>query len=862
MIRSQRILLVTALFCFLLFCFSPVSYATERGGTIKGSVFDPSGAVVPQATVAIQNTLSGYQQRTITDADGGFTFNNVPPNPYRLEVIAPGFETYQQNVSVRTSVPIHLKISLVIAGVAITVQVQSSAEVLENVPYAHEDLTNQVFSKLPVLSPGSGLNDVITLSTPGVVADSNGFFHPLGDHAQTTFSIDGQPVSDQQSKLFSTQVPLNAISSMELITGAPSAEFGDKTSLVVNAVTESGLGKKPFGSFGLQYGSFGSPSEEASLGWGNSKYGNFVVVNTSRSGRFLDSPELQPIHDIGNNETFFDHFDYKLNDDDTFHLNLMGARNWFQIPNTFDQPNQDQRQKAITYNLAPSFQHAFSATTQLNVNAFFRQDQVHYYPSADPFLDTPATIAQSRRLTNFGIKGDISYVKGIHNLKVGTQIMQTRLREDFSLGITDPSFNAICVDQAGNPQALPSITNPTLCAAAGFLSNPALQPGLVPFDLTRGGTLFNFNGSANINEFAGYAEDDITFKGFTLSPGLRVDRYIGLSKATGVQPRMGFSYLVKPTGTVLRFAYSRTFETPYNENLVLSSATGSGGLATNVFGAFGSQPLQPGKRNQYNAGLQQSLGRFFILNGDYFWKFTDNAFDFDTLFNTPITFPISWRQSKIDGFSLRLATTNVHGIQAEFVAGHTRARFFPPEVGGLIFNSPLDTSVFRIDHDQAFQQTTNIRYQRPHNGPWFSFTWRYDSGEVAGAVTSLSDALGLTADQQAAIGFFCGNQTATLTNPITSCTGSNFGATRLIIPAPGTFNPDLNPPRIAPRNLFDVGIGTDNLFHRGSDKARTALRFSVLNLTNNVALYNFLSTFSGTHFVSPRTYQAEIRLIF
>ena len=418
------------------------------------------------------------------------------------------------------------------------------------------------------------------------------------------------------------------------------------------------------------------------------------------------------------------------------------------------------------------------------------------------------------------------------------------------------------MNQTGNPQGFPGITDPNLCAGAGFLPNPDLQPGLVPFDLTRGGALFNFSGSARINEFAFYAQDEITYRGFTLWPGLRIDRYVGLSKATGVQPRMGVSYLVKQTGTVLRLAYSRTLETPYNENLVLSSATGSGGLATNIFGAFGSQPLKSGLRNQYNAGLQQSLGRFFVFDGDYFWKFTDNAFDFDTLFNTPITFPISWRQSKIDGFSLRLGTTSIHGVQAEIIAGHTRARFFGPEVGGLIFNSPLDTGVFRIDHDQAFQQTTNIRYQRPHNGPWFSFTWRYDGGEVAGAVTDLSDALNLTAAEQAAIGFFCGGQVATITNPITSCSGSNYGATRLIIPAAGTFNPDLNPPRVASRNLFDLGIGTDNLFRGGNDKTRTSLRFSVLNLTNTVALYNFLSTFSGTHFVSPRTYQAEVKFLF
>jgi hypothetical protein len=857
----KRFLFVAILGGFLLLDSSAIS-ATDQAGTIQGTVLDPSGAVVSQATVTIQNALTGYQRKTATDESGQFIFNSVPPNPYRLEVTAPGFAPYQQDVSVRTSVPINLKVSLAIGETTFSITVQSSAEVLENVPYAHNDVPKEAFSKLPTVSSTSALNDVITLSTPGVVADSNGFFHPLGDHAQATFSIDGQPISDQQSKLFSTQIPLNAISSMELITGAPAAEFGDKTSLVVNAVTESGLGQKPFGSFGLQYGSFGSPSEEASLGWGNEKYGDFIVVNTNRSGRFLDSPEFQPLHDIGNNETLFDRFDYRSDEKNSYHLNLMVARNWFQIPNSYDQPNQDQRQKAITYNFAPSYQHIFSGTTQLNVNAFFRQDRVDYYPSRDLFDDTPATIAQARRLTNFGFKSDIAYVKGIHNLKVGAQIMQTRLREDFGLGITDPLFNAVCVDAAGNPQALPGITDPSLCAAEGFLPNPDLQPGLLPFDLTRGGTLFNFNGEARINEFAFYAQDSITLGNFKLSPGLRVDRYVGLTKATGVQPRIGASYLIEQTGTVLRFAYSRTFETPYNENLILSSATGSGGLATNVFGAFSSQPLQPGRRNQFNAGLQQSLGRFLIFDGEYFWKYTDNAYDFDTLFNTPIHFPISWRKSKIDGLSLRLGTTTVHGLQAETIMGHTRARFFDPEVGGLIFNSPLDTEVFRIDHDQAFQQTTNVRYQSPMNGPWFSFTWRYDSGEVAGAVTSLDDALSLTAAEQATIGFFCGSQKASLGNPITSCSESVYGATRLAIPAAGTFNPDLNPPRIASRHLFDLGIGTDNLFRSSGDKLRTTLRFSVLNLTNNVALYNFLSTFSGTHFISPRTYQAEIKLIF
>ena len=87
---------------------------------------------------------------------------------------------------------------------------------------------------------------------------------------------------------------------------------------------------------------------------------------------------------------------------------------------------------------------------------------MNYYPSGDPFDDTPATIAQDRTLTNWGVKADVSYASGRHNLKVGTQLMQTRLHENFSFGMTDPFFNAVCVDNNGDPQELPDVTNPAI----------------------------------------------------------------------------------------------------------------------------------------------------------------------------------------------------------------------------------------------------------------------------------------------------------------------------------------------------------------------------------------------------------------
>ncbi len=87
------------------------------------------------------------------------------------------------------------------------------------------------------------MNNAIVYTTPGVAADSNGFFHPMGDHAQVSYVIDGQPVSDQRNKVFSTSIPAGAIQSMEVISGSPPAEYGDKTSLVINATTRSGLGR-------------------------------------------------------------------------------------------------------------------------------------------------------------------------------------------------------------------------------------------------------------------------------------------------------------------------------------------------------------------------------------------------------------------------------------------------------------------------------------------------------------------------------------------------------------------------------------------------------------------------------------------
>ena len=191
------------------------------------------------------------------------------------------------------------------------------------------------------------------------------------------------------------------------------------------------------------------------------------------------------------------------------------------------------------------------------------------------------------------------------------------------------------------------------------------------------------------------------------------------------------SYAVRGRGTVLRAWYGRTMETPYNENLLLSSSTGTNGLADSVFGAQGGvQPLQPGKRHGVEVGVQQGFGRWVVVDLGYFNKRTDNAYDFDTLFDTPITFPISWDHSRINGFTGRVNLVEHDGFTAFTVFGHTNAIYSNPENGGILFNSPIPTGDFRIDHDQKFQQTTNLQYQ--YNKAQSPRGWRSPGGTIPG----------------------------------------------------------------------------------------------------------------------------------
>jgi len=156
--------------------------------------------------VEITNVVSGLARTTNTAKDGTFRFTNVPFNPYHLSVNATGFAPASQDVEVRSFVAAKVDISLTIGTASTTVLVESNgADLVETDSTFHTDLSRELFENVPLESSTSSVSSLVTLTTPGVAADSNGLFHGLGDHAENSFSWMGSRLRISRARCFPTR---------------------------------------------------------------------------------------------------------------------------------------------------------------------------------------------------------------------------------------------------------------------------------------------------------------------------------------------------------------------------------------------------------------------------------------------------------------------------------------------------------------------------------------------------------------------------------------------------------------------------------------------------------------------------------
>ena len=795
-------MLVRASFLLLL-----LSLCLSAQGTATLDVLVSDPALNPvTAAVTLSNPVTGLLRETATGDDGRARFSNVPFQTYEFTVVKAGFRPFKRVLDLRSNVPVALDVPLVLEDQVISVDVAADTATLIDPASTgtRTELNTAAIQKMPVSPAARGLEGVL-LSMPGFAANANGAIHPRGAHNQMTFVIDGMPISDQLTGAFANAIDPSVVESLDLYTGNVPAEFGNKVSGVAVVTTRTGLnsGRAFSGSVQAAAAGFDTLSSLTQFAGGAAKLGYFASFTAMKSNRYLDSVSLDNLHNGGNSQRAYTRLDYQPSGRDIFRFSVMAGRSSFQLANLRSQHAnlQDQRQSMEDISTSAAWIRTLDARSTFEAQTSFRNAFARLFPSPG---DTPVTAHQARRLATWNFGARYNRLAGAHTLRGGIDFQRFPVRENFSFAITSPSFN-----EPGS---------------SGY------NESLLPHDLTRGGDWFRFSAAGAGSLSSAWFQDQFRLGRFQLVLGLRYDYYRFLSRGAQWQPRLGLSYHLKETGTVFRASYNRTFQTPPNENLLLSNSGQAAALApAAVREALGgaTATIRSERQNVFELGLQQTLGKDVGVTATYYHKNATDLQDNDNFLNTGIIFPTSLKSSRINGAEGRVVLFPGHRLSATLSATHGRVVVNPPFTGGLFLGSAaidaLSAGPFIIDHDQKLSLAANAVYNLTRS-LWLSAIVRYDSGLVSNP--SDPDDVRRDPDYADQIPYV---------------------------------DLDAATPRVHPRTLVDLAVG---YAHSVEGRRRWETVAQVSNIGNVTALYNFQSIFVGTRVVAPRAASIRFRWFF
>jgi len=789
----------------IIFGSAIIGLAQARIGSIQGTVKDPNGALMPNATVTLSQPLTGYKQTVTTDIAGSFRIVNVPFNNYKLRVEAEGFQLNEQAVDLESTVPANIDVSLSLeaATAKVTVTADNGAMLETDRTSSDTDISQTLLERPAGAAPSRAIESIVA-STPGFVTDDNGRMHPRGSESQVQFVVDGVPVTDNMSAIFSTSLDARTLRTVEVLTGGIPAEFGDKLAGVIAVSTRSGLEGPTQGGISMSGGSFSTGELNTDFSTHTKKFGFLTNLSASTSQRYLDPPTLENFHNFGRTGKGFFRLDYQFDQKNSLRGTFTFGGSNFQVPNRLTQEvaGQDQRQRLRDSSQSITYLHIFSPNTVATFSFFNRYGTARLTSNAS---STPVVALQNRSLRNIGGIGSLAITQHGHNIKFGGQVTVTPAREQFSFYPTVP-FDDL-VDENGN-----------------VFSNPINN-----FNSTHP---FNFQDQRTGRTLSMYVQDRFTvFKNLTLDAGLRYDNYRLVIGEQALSPRIGIAYYITKTKTTLHASYNRFFQPPPAENLLLASSLQAAAISPIAVlqGITTVSPILPDKEHAFEFGAQQGLSNLFRLNLTVYQKRIENFSDKDQFFETGVIFPITISSGRVTGEEARLESTDIHGFRAFVSYANARAYGVTPINGGLFLGE--DTGAFHTsglkfanDHDQRNEAQFQVSYNHK-SGFYATFNGRYDSGVPADVLP------GTTLTQFTATGF-----------------------------DPRVYDEiDFQRGRVKPRTILNLSVGAD-LFQK--DRTTVNLQFDIQNLTNQLFLYNFESVFSGTHVGFPRLFSGRIAFRF
>ncbi len=702
MIRLSNIMIKAAVSILLVISSLALPASAQiQIGTVKGVVVDATDAIIAQAKVSLDDSITGYSRRVATDSRGQFEFNNVPFANYTLRVETAGFQTSVQDISVRSNVPMALSIRMTAAGLSEEVTIESRGSLIEKDSSATQTRIDQsLIRRRPSAIVSRGLQNLIA-TTPGWATENNELLHIRGIDDGILYVVDGVPSSDRIDAVSATALDTEMIQSLSIITGNIPAEFGGRTGAVVLVQPKSGLDAPFAGSLQAGAGNFRAReiAWNASGSAGN-RVGFFILNSFDASNRYLDPVDPRNFHNRGGAAHLAARSDWHPTSRDILLFDFSISGSDFRVPNDLDQETagQHQRQELRDNSQSVAWQRAWSRTTASNLAWFRRHYESRLFGSA---FDTPLSANQDRSHTRQGIIFSLTRVFRRHTFKAGVEAARVTPREFFTFAVTDEES-----------------------AERHEISEAALK-----FDPDNP---FAFSDRRVRGQVSWYVQGVFSpARNLTVSVGLRYDHTNLLTSDDQYSPRIGAVYHVPKTRTAVRASFNRLYQPPQVENLLLADSDEARRLSPFAKQGGGAQ-IRPEKISAYEVGFSQDVRGIFRLDSAWWHRDFRNFDDPNVFFNTTIIFPNSVNSGFARGVDVRIDVPERKGWSGYMSYTNQRILQTGPLNGGLFLTDEFieigPGTRFIPDHDQRNVGAFGIIYYNKKSGWRVSLAGRHESG--------------------------------------------------------------------------------------------------------------------------------------
>lgn len=753
-------------------------------GELRLAVRDPAGRAVP-ARIEIAAQSPHFRAEARADAAGNARFQRVPPGIYSVGVTHPGFADFLDTIEIRSAVPQEKTITLAVGAIATTLTVESAAPLLDRAqPSLFMQAGRQQLEESLGTTLGRGTVDIVT-TMPGWLLEANAVLHPRGSEYDTQYVIDGMPMYDNRSIAFAPAFENHEFEAVNVLTAGIPAEYGRRLGGVIALDS-----RRPAfdghstdinflrGSYETWLGSLGHQyrADRTAVSFG---------AQGGATGRYLDPPSLENFTNRGSSGGFNARVDQDLGNRDRLSLYLRSSRTAFLVPNDLEQQEAGQRQDRTAGETAGQahYQHTFSPQTIASVRGMVRDLTAKLWSNR---LSTPVYALQNRGFREGAVIGTVTIEQERHTFKFGGDVRINSIREQFRFA---------------EPDELPD------------------------FDV-------DFNGRRRGTEASAFVQDHFRLGNFSAAVGVRFDRYSLLIDDTAFSPRAALSYYIPRADLLLRASYDRVFQPPPQENLLLSSAAAGLGIDE----VEGSLAVPASRAHFFEVGIRKAFRNRVRIDASHYWRTFRNYLDDDVFLNTGLSFPITFREARIEGTEVRLEMPLWRRVSSFVSYSNMLGTATSPVTGGLFLEGGEADELrnvvrrFPISQDQRNTLAAQVRVE-PHRRLWLTGGFRFGSG----LPVELEDD-----DEEEEDGDDDDDDEQPVPQAILDKVNFERG-------------------RVRPNLSLDFGAGW-RIFDR--DARSVWLQLDIRNLTDRLNVINYTGLFSGTALAPGRQVSFQIKTRF